>query len=106
MTQDYEVENMVFTLTHNDTGAWFTLRALDHDKRLFMGPIHEGMTEELLELAAAVHKIEIKIAEQCEHCDGDGYIEVEKMVRVAGEYQLHEPEVEKRQCEHCNASGD
>ena len=84
MKADYEVENMVFSLKHDDTGGWFSLRAVDHDKLLFMGPIHEGMTAELLELAEAVHKIEIKIAEQCEHFNGDGYIEVEKMVRVVG----------------------
>ena len=64
MKADYEVENMVFSLKHDDTGGWFSLRAVDHDKLLFMGPIHEGMTAELLELAEAVHKIEIKIAEQ------------------------------------------
>jgi hypothetical protein len=105
MTQDFEVENMVFTLTVNDTGGWFSLRAVDHDKRLFMGPIHEGMSEELCDLASAVNKIEKEIAERCEHCDGAGWIEVEKMVRVAGEYQAYEPVGEKQQCEHCNPLG-
>ncbi len=61
---EVEIEHMLWTVSYSpEAGAWFSLRPVEHDKQLFSGPIHEGMADELRELAKAVAKIEKEIAE-------------------------------------------
>jgi len=103
---EVEIEHMLWTVSYSpEAGAWFSLRPVEHDKQLFSGPIHEGMADELRELARAVAKIEKEIVERCESCDGSGWIEVVRMVRVSGEYQAYEPVAENERCDECNPLG-
>lgn len=106
MKAQIEVEHMLWVVSYSENdGAWFSVQPREGDKKLFSGPIHEGMSDELRDLVQAVSKIEKKIAEKCQHCDGSGFIEVEVMVRVPGEYQAYEPEARNERCEHCNPLG-
>lgn len=102
----HQVEHMEFDVSYDTRdGAWFCVRVPGEKAALFSGPINVGMARQVLNLHKAIKDIELKIAAHCEHCEGAGWIETEKMVRVSGEYQAHEPVGQKERCEHCNPLG-
>ena len=102
----HQVEHMEFDVSYDKRdGAWFSLRVPGQKAALFSGPINVGMAGQVFKLHKAIKDIELKIAAQCNHCDGSGWIETEKMVRVSGEYQAFEPIGQQERCEHCNPLG-
>ena len=105
MRIEVKIEHMIWTLDHDDESAWFKLRAENQKQILFSGPIHKGMARQVLNLHRKIRDIEPKICERCSECDGSGWIEVERMVRVSGEYNDYEPVGEKERCENCNPLG-
>ena len=106
MRTRHSVEHVEFELAWDSVdGAWFSIHVPGDKRALFSGPIHPGMSAQVMRLGRSIKAIEDKITEQCEHCDGTGWIEVERMVRVQGEYQAYEPVGEQERCEHCNPLG-
>ena len=100
------IEHVEFQLTWDRRdGAWFSIHVPGESRALFSGSINPGMASQVLNLHRCVRDIELKISQSCEHCQGEGWIEVERMVRVSGEYQACEPVGEKQRCEHCNPLG-
>ena len=102
----HQIEHMEFELTFSDKdGAWFIVRVPNEKPALFSGPINVGMASQVKKLHKAIKDIEEKITDHCEHCHGEGWIEVEEMVRVAGEYQAYEPVGRNERCDYCNPLG-
>ena len=106
MKTSAKIEHVEFQLTWDKRdGAWFSIHVPGESRALFSGPINIGMACQVLNLHRKVRDIELKISQSCEHCEGSGWIEVERMVRVSGEHQAFEPVGEKQRCEHCNPLG-
>ena len=102
----HPIEHMEFDVSYDTRdGAWFYVRVPGEKAALLSGPINVGMARQVLNLHKAIRDIELKIAERCNECDGSGWIEVERMVRVSGEYNDYEPVGEKERCENCNPLG-
>ena len=107
MISKYTIEHMEWQLLYDQKdGGWFSVHVPGEKRALFSGAIHPGVTsEQVRQMLHGIMNIEKKIKNSCENCNGTGWIEVEDMVRVRGEYQAYEPVGRDERCEYCNPLG-